>query len=119
MSTRITIVPGPVGARGRLYDIHLGAPDGEHLGTSRTPFYDGARLLLFRGITGRFEMGDAELPYPRMVGDVERCAGLTVEEPDERGLQVRRWKPFPGVRVRPQSAIQGVAGVTPADEQNA
>ena len=85
---------------------------------SREP--TSARLLLFRGVTGRFEMWDAELPYPRMVGDIEAAAGLTVEEPDERGLQVRRWKPFPGARVRPLSAIQGVAGTTPpADGENA
>jgi hypothetical protein len=91
--TRIYIVPARLGARGRSYDIHLGAPDGEHLGTSRTPFYDGARLLLFRDTTGRFEMWDAERPCPRMVGDIETCAGLMVSDEDRDALRVKRWRP--------------------------
>src|SRR5688572_7943383 len=105
MTTLIYIAPARLGARGRSYDIYLGVPDGEHLGTSRTPFYDGARLLLYRGITGRFEMWDAVHPYPRMVGDVETCAGLTVEESSSRGPRVRRWDAFPAAREQPQSAI--------------
>jgi hypothetical protein len=107
--TRIYIVPARLGARGRSYDIHLGAPDGEHLGTSRTPFYDGARLLLFRGITGRFEMWDAERPCPRMVGDVETCAGLMVSDEDRDGLRVKWWKPPDARQDDPQDAISGSA----------
>ncbi len=110
--TRIYIVPAKLGSRGQLYDIHLGALDGEHLGTSRTPFYGGARLLLFRGIIGRFEMWDAARPYPRMVGDIETCAGLMVGESDKGGLKVRPWKPFPDGAGGPQSAISDLGATT-------
>ena len=71
----------------------MGDQDGELLGSSRTPFYDGARALLYRGITGRFEMWDTVRPYPRMVGDIERCAGLTVSEEGRDGLRVKPWRP--------------------------
>jgi hypothetical protein len=93
VTTRITIVPVKLGARGQLYDIWLGDRDGELLGSSRTPFYDGARALLYRGITGRFEMWDTVLPYPRMVGHIDTCAGLTVSEEDRDGLRVKPWRP--------------------------
>ena len=71
----------------------MGDQDGELLGSSRTPFYDGARALLYRGITGRFEMWDTVRPCPRMVGDIERCAGLAVSEEDRDGLRVKPWRP--------------------------
>ena len=93
MTARITIVPAKLGARGQLYDIRLGDQDGELLGWSRTPFYDGARALLYRGITGRFEMWDTFRPCPRMVGEIERCAGLTVSEEDRDGLRIKPWRP--------------------------
>ena len=96
MTTRITIVPTKVGARGQLYDIWLGDKDGELLGSSRTPFYDGARALLYRGITGRFEMwgpmADGIIGCG-MVGDIETCAGLMVSEEDRDGLRAKPWRP--------------------------
>ena len=111
--TRIYIVPARIGARGRSYDIYLGAADGEHLGTSRTPFYDGARLLLFRGITGRFEMWSADVPHPRMVGDIETCTGLMVLDEDRDGLRIRRWRPPEARQDTPQDALSGPADQTP------
>ena len=111
MTARITIVPTKLGARGQLYDIRLGDKDGELLGSSRTPFYEGARALLYRGITGRFEMWDTVRPSPRMAGDIETCAGLTVSEEDRDGLRVKPWRP-----VEPrQDDLQGAMS-DPAEE---
>ena len=40
--------------------------------------------------------------------------GLNVRESEQEVPRVARWKPFPGARVRGQSAIQGQAGIHPS-----
>src|SRR3712207_2799 len=86
---------------------------------NRQPFHDGARALLERGITGPFEIWDAERPYLRMAGDVETAAGLTVEEADAGGIRVRRRKPHLRRDGRPQNAVQAPAATTTGDTERA
>ena len=38
-------------------------------------------------------MWDTVWPYPRMVGDIEQCAGLTISEEDRDGLRLKLWRP--------------------------
>jgi hypothetical protein len=61
---------------------------------ARSPFYDGARALEAKGITGPFEMWDRERPYPRMLGDVATAAKLSVRE-DARGMKIVPYKASP------------------------
>ena len=109
MAHCIYISPVRLGSHGRVYDIRLGGPAGDCLGQSRTPFYDGARLLLARGLVGCFEMWSTDIPHPRMSGDVETCAKLMIREDARRGPQVRRWEPFDASGYDPESAISGSA----------
>jgi hypothetical protein len=49
---------------------------------STEPCLDGARVLKARGLSGRLEMWDSFLPYCRFHVDIEKAAGLTIEEGD-------------------------------------
>jgi hypothetical protein len=64
------------------------------LNSTKLPFLDGARALLNLGHTGALEMWDYERPYPRMRGDIEKAAKLTVRE-DDRRFGFEPWKPSP------------------------
>jgi len=78
------------------YAVRLDAADREVLLVScRLPALDGARALIKRGIAGRFELWSADLPYPRMHGDIEKCARLTVEENSKTSARFRKWQPDP------------------------
>jgi hypothetical protein len=118
MAHRIYISPARLGSHGQVYDIRLGAPDGDHLGQSRMPFYDGARALLYRGLTGRFEMWSADVPFARMTSDVETCAGLTVFERSGRALQVTKWQPIPVTAVQANRAKPGSSARVMADNED-
>jgi hypothetical protein len=45
---------------------------------------------LSKGITGKIEMWDSARAFPRMWGDIERLAGITVSE-GRTGLSIRRY----------------------------
>lgn len=59
--------------------------------SSRQPLLDAARYFKARGMTGTLEMWDDRRPYPRMSGDIDKLAGLTIKERDRSGLRVERW----------------------------
>jgi len=78
------------GIRGPIYQVeHNGA---ELLSGTAVPFFDGARALAAKGLTGAFEMWDHERPYPRMMGVIEKAAQLTVREGEARPT-FRKWEP--------------------------
>lgn len=87
---KIYITQTNYGSRGPMYRVEL---DGEVLieGT-HIPFYDGARALAAKGLTGDFEMWDHVRPYARMRGVIEQAAMLTVSEGEDRP-RVRKWVP--------------------------
>lgn len=68
------------GHRGPLYRVSFG---GAVLieGTTQ-PLLDAARVLHSMGLTGTLEMWDEVRRYPRMRGDIEKLAELTVREGD-------------------------------------
>lgn len=87
---KIYITQTHYGSRGPMYRVEH---DGQLL-TEGTPipFYDGARALAGKGLTGEFEMWDHVRPYPRMKGVIEQAAMLTVSEGEDRP-RVRKWTP--------------------------
>jgi hypothetical protein len=73
------------GARGPRYRVRMNKPDGMVLiGSTTEPLFDVARFLMSKGITGKIEMWDGIRAFPRMRGDIERLAGLTVSEGKDR-----------------------------------
>jgi hypothetical protein len=64
----------------------------------RNPICETCRVLMSRGIVGAFETWKAGIPYPSMVGDIEKTAGLTVSEPDIPGRdckpRFKSWKAY-------------------------
>lgn len=87
---KIYITQTAYGTRGPIYRVEY---DGEELlsGTA-IPFFDGARALATKGLTGEFEMWDHERPYYRMKGVIEKAAKLTVSEGEGRP-KFRKWEP--------------------------
>lgn len=87
---KIYITQTNYGSRGPMYRVEL---DGEVLieGT-HIPFYDGARALAAKNLTGDFEMWDYVRPYARMRGVIERAAMLTVSEGEGRPRKIK-WMP--------------------------
>lgn len=87
--------------------------DGRPRRSSKGPFFDAsyggqvivmgatepclaaARILKARGITGRLEMWDAVLAYCRFHMDIEKAAGLTIEEGDSLP-RLRKYRAHPG-----------------------
>lgn len=87
---KIYIKQKSYGQRGPMYRVEH---DGEVLvASTAVPFFDGARALAAKGLTGAFEMWDHERPYPRMTGSIETAAKLTVWE-GEKCPAVRKWEP--------------------------
>lgn len=79
------------GARGPRYRVRLNAPDCMVIVESTTePMFGAARFLLSKGITGWMEMWDGIRAFPRMRGDIERLAGMTVSEGKD-GIALRRY----------------------------
>jgi len=75
--------------RGPLYEASY---EGELLlDASHQPFLDGCRALRAKGLGGPAEMWDEVRPYPRMLGEIEVAARLTVREPSSGGLRFARW----------------------------
>ncbi len=64
------------------------------MGTTE-PCLDAARVLKARGLSGRLEVWDTVLPYCRFHTDIDKAAGLTIEEGD--GLpRLRKYRFYPG-----------------------
>ena len=62
---------------------------------STEPCLAAARVLKARGLSGRLEMWDTVLPYCRFHTDIDKAAGLTIEEGD--GLpRLRKYRAYPG-----------------------
>ena len=94
-ATRIYIKVQRYTKRGPVYQARLGSTDGPVVvNSSLEPLFAASRALIVLGITGRVEMWDGELPYPRMSGDVAKLARLTVREDDKTPPTLCRWKPF-------------------------
>lgn len=71
--------------------------DGEDIGTTDTPLYDAARVLMDRGhdpnaIVATRHAGSATIA---MFGRIGRLSGLTVSEPASGGIRVVRHRPMP------------------------
>lgn len=62
---------------------------------SKMPFYDGARALLAKGLTGPFEMWDHARPYARMRGIIKKAALKEIREDREKGPLVVSYRPNP------------------------
>lgn len=76
------------GKTGYRYSVVLG---GKLLvENSRDPECDAARALLAEGITGKLTLCDGKTGKPRTIIDIEKAAGLTVEE----GPSVPRFRKY-------------------------
>lgn len=83
------------GARGLLYDCHMNTADGLTIVTGTIqPLYDTARVLAAKGVKGELELWDAQSCFPRMRGNIERLARLTVCDTQE-GIFLRRFSELP------------------------
>jgi hypothetical protein len=98
-------LPPRTSGKGLRYSVRLDSPHGEFLvRDSLVPFCDAARALLARGVRGEMELWDDERSFPRMRGDIEEYARLTVREDEKTGPQFVVWRPFPAARERPKTA---------------
>lgn len=80
-------------SRGALYDVTY---QGEVIVIGSTePCLDSARILKARGLSGKIEMWDAVLPYCRFHTDIDKAAGLTIEEGDSLP-RLRKYRAHPG-----------------------
>ena len=77
-----------------------------------TPTLESCRALLACGITGRFETWHEGEGSARMIGDIERAAGLTVEESRKVSPRFAKWRPDP----RAHNAERGSDRRSPASE---
>lgn len=95
-----------------LFRAWLDGPDGEILvQASRQPFFDSARVLQSRGISGRLEMwDDIGRSEPRMAGHIEELAKLTIKEGRTEGIKIARWNALP-----PGLGSSPAAGKPPPD----
>lgn len=79
------------GARGLLYDCRMNTADGLTIVTGTVqPLLDTARVLAAKGVTGELELWDAHRPFPRMRGNIERMAAVTISEGQD-GLAIRKY----------------------------
>lgn len=96
MQTRIDIYPimKPNGVHkaihyGELYCVKLG--DETIIESTHEPFYNGARVLASRGITGEMAMWASG--KERMTGNIPPCAEISVQD-GERGLVLVKYRGF-------------------------
>lgn len=62
---------------------------GELICTSVQPLLDSARVLKTRGLKGKIEMWHENSPFPSMIRQIEKAAGLTIEEGDRSPTLVK------------------------------
>jgi len=97
----ITVRPAPVTSRGQPFDaLH----QGQHITTSRTPFYAAARKLIEQGhdpqsiLVMRHEgkdMNGAFAPRDCLRPRLGDAAKLTLEEDSRKGFRFRPYRPRP------------------------
>ena len=100
--------------RGLLLMARLGGPNGMILVEGvHNPVCESCRVLMSRGIVGPFETWKQGVPYPCLRGEIEKMAGLTVNEPDKGVVHFAKWTPFD------QNAVSRSAVQPPASEEDA
>jgi hypothetical protein len=72
------------------------------------PEFEACRALLAKGIKGKLQAWRRGKQHWDMQLDIERGAGLTVEENEHHGPKIVRWRPHP------QTTVLWSAGRTPA-----
>ena len=75
---------------------------------SRDPECDAARALLARGIAGKLTLLDGKTGKPRIIVDIEKCAGLMVKEGP------LRFAPYEGRPNSSHSPERGAGGLMEA-----
>jgi hypothetical protein len=65
-----------------------------------------------RGVTGAFETWKTGIPYACLRGDIEKTAGLAIEEGNTTTVRFKRRQPHPGL----QDAVSSGSGRAPARE---
>ena len=81
----------------------------------RDPEHASCRALLARGILGRVTFVHDRTGAAGLSMDIEKGAGLTAVERDDRGISIEEYRPFPST-VRGRTAVKGSGGVyLPAD----
>lgn len=94
-------------SRGPLFDAFY---EGHLIVRNSTePGLDSARALRAMGLTGLLEIWDDVLPYWRFRLEIERAAGLTIQEGEGRPI-LRKFKSFAGPK-----PVEGVSGKPAAD----
>jgi len=83
--------------------------DGRDYGTSNTPLFTAARLLLNEGHDPEtiLQMRHDGSSIPSMKGRIGRLAGLTVIEDEKRGPRFGSYRPFSRDTGTPQTAFEG------------
>jgi len=90
-------------SRSNSYSVRWGQHGSVLVAETTEPLCAGSRALVARGVHGPVELWDDERPYPRMRGDIDTCAKLTVRETSRRGPEFIRYRPLPG----PKDARRG------------
>jgi hypothetical protein len=84
--------------------------------SSRNPEFDACRALVALGITGKLEVRRPGRVSADMHLDIERGAGLTIRETDDRGLRLVLWKPFTADQA-PNAILSGRVESRTADRE--
>jgi hypothetical protein len=92
MIHRIYIEPTTLGHRGHRYRVTYA--DSLLIESTRNPEYDACRALMAKRITGRLEVWRVGTTFAASSIDIERGAGWTVSETEERSLRLVSWQPF-------------------------
>lgn len=101
--------------RGLLLRTRLGGPDGEIICDGvHNAVCESCRVLMSRGIIGPFETWKPGVPYACLRGDIERAAGLAVEERNTKSVRFAKWEPYP----HSQNAVSPAGGSAPAREED-
>jgi hypothetical protein len=84
---------------------------------ARDPEHEACRVLLARGITtGKITFRHASDGMVGMIMDIEKGAGLTVEESENRGLRVAKYRPFPVAVASPARTVLSETAICPESE---
>jgi hypothetical protein len=83
---------------------------------STEPGLDSARVLKGMGLTGRLEVWDHVLPYWRFRLEIDKAAGLTIQEGEGRPIY-RKFKPFAGHTVLGGVSVLKERQIAPESKQ--
>jgi hypothetical protein len=110
--------PKPATTNQRTQEKHAWVPSHPTPGFDRGKYRyrnhlpNGEGLLMRRGIVGPFETWKQGIPHPCLRGDIEKVAGLTVNEPDDGVVHFARWRPLD------HNAVSRSAVLAPAREED-